>query len=285
MNYYQEFRPRSFTTLPPVIKNLLIINILMFIAKHVFRESLNIDLDSLLGLHFITAPAFKPYQFVTYLFMHGDLAHLFFNMFAVWMFGSVLENLWGPKRFLTYYLITGFGAGLIQYGVFYMQIGPVIESVNAVQNNLSVTSFEELVNTVEFQSKFSRDFIFQYDDFAREYNAARNESPAKALSLASQFLIDFKHMYLNSHVVIGASGSLFGLLLAFGMLFPNTLLYIYFLIPLKAKWFVIIYGAIELISGLRSNPEDNVAHFAHLGGMLFGFIMIMIWKKQRNHFY
>jgi len=285
MSYYQEFRPRSFTTLPSVIKNLLIINILMFIATQVFRESLGIDLVSVLGLHFITAPDFKPFQFVTYLFMHGDLAHLFFNMFAVWMFGSVLENVWGPKRFLIYYLITGFGAGLIQYLVFYLQMAPFLETVSLVQDNLTVTSFEELVNTADFQSKFSYEFIYQYDAFAREYNLALQDNPAKALSLASQFLIDFKHQYLNSHVVIGASGSLFGLLLAFGMMFPNTLLYIYFLIPLKAKWFVMIYGAIELISGLRSNPEDNVAHFAHLGGMLFGFIMIMIWKKNRNHFY
>lgn len=285
MSYYQEFRPRSFTTLPSVIKNLLIINILMFIATQVFRESLGIDLVSILGLHFITAPDFKPFQFVTYLFMHGDLAHLFFNMFAVWMFGSVLENVWGPKRFLVYYLITGFGAGLIQYLVFYLQMAPFLETVSMVQDNLTVNSFEELVNTADFQSKFSYEFIYQYDAFAREYNMALQDNPAKALSLASQFLIDFKHQYLNSHVVIGASGSLFGLLLAFGIMFPNTLLYIYFLIPLKAKWFVMIYGAIELISGLRSNPEDNVAHFAHLGGMLFGFIMIMIWKKNRNHFY
>lgn len=285
MSYYQEFRPRSFNTLPTVIKNLLIINILMFIAKHVFQQSLGIDLDNLLGLHYFSAPDFRPYQFVTYLFMHGDLTHLFFNMFAVWMFGSVLENVWGQKRFLIYYLVTGFGAGLIQYLVFYMQVGPVIDAVNSVQDNLTIVSFEELVNNAEFQSKFSRDFIFQYDAFANEYNAAINDSPVKALSLASQFLIDFKHMYLNSHIVIGASGSLFGLLLAFGMMFPNTLLYIYFLIPLKAKWFVIIYGAIELISGIQSNPEDNVAHFAHLGGMLFGFILIMIWKKNRTHFY
>lgn len=284
MSYYQEFRPRSFTTLPPVIKNLLIINILLFVAKHVFHESLGIDLDNILGLHYITAPDFKPYQFVTYLFMHGDLSHLFFNMFAVWMFGSVLENVWGPKRFLTYYLITGFGAGLIQYVVFYLQIGPVIEVVNSVQDHLTVQSFEDMVNNPAISSHFGREFILDHYNFDQEYNAALQESPAKALSLASQFIIDFKHYYLNNFVVIGASGSLFGLLLAFGMLFPNTLLYIYFLIPLKAKWFVIIYGAIELISGIQSNPQDNVAHFAHLGGMLFGFIMIMIWKRNRTHF-
>ncbi len=237
---YQEFRPRSFQMLPLVIKNLLIINILMYAAKVVFKNSLGIDLDKYLGLHYITASDFKPYQFITYLFMHGDITHLFFNMFAVWMFGSVLENTWGAKRFIIYYLITGLGAALIQYIVFYFQIQDLTEQVN---------------DLIQF-----------------------NPSDTAAL-------IHRKGELINEMVVIGASGSLFGLLLAFGMMFPNTLLYVYFLVPVKAKWFVIAYGAIELISGLRSNPMDNVAHFAHLGGMLFGFIVILIWKKNRTFYY
>lgn len=282
---YQEFRPRTFQTLPPVIKNLLIINILLFVATLVLEARLNIDLNNILGLHYITAPDFKPHQFVTYLFMHGSFQHLFFNMFAVWMFGSVLENTWGSKRFLIYYLITGFGAALIQYVVFYFEIGPVMESLNSIQNGLTLDKFENLVNSPEFQSKFSREFAYMFDSFAREYNFAKEDSPEKALSLASGFLLDFKNQFLNSHLVIGASGSLFGLLLAFGMMFPNTLLYVYFLVPIKAKWFVTIYGAIELISGLRASATDNVAHFAHLGGMLFGFIVLMIWKRNRQEFY
>lgn len=239
---YQDFRPRSFQTLPLVIKNLLIINILMFAAKVVFRQSLGIDLDAILGLHYITASDFKPYQFITYLFMHGDITHLFFNMFAVWMFGSVLENVWGPKRFLIYYLITGLGAGLIQYVVFYFQVQDVNKQIS------------ELMQTPGFSVEDNLSLIHQKSEF------------------------------LNNLVVIGASGSLFGLLLAFGMMFPNTMLYVYFLVPVKAKWFVIVYGAIELISGLRANPMDNVAHFAHLGGMLFGFFVILIWKKNRNFY-
>ncbi len=282
---YQDYRPRSFQTLPLVIKNLLIINILMFAATWVLKNRLNIDLNNMLGLHYISAPNFYPHQFVTYLFMHGDFSHLFFNMFAVWMFGSTLENLWGPKRFLIYYFITGFGAALIQYLVFYIEISPVVDSINAVHSKITVQNFEALVNSGDFQSKVSYEFVRDYDNFVRQYNSAMQDSPSKALSLASQFLIDFKHQYLNSHVVIGASGALFGLLLAFGMLFPNTLLYVYFLVPIKAKWFVAIYGGIELISGLRSNPMDNVAHFAHLGGMLFGFIMIVIWKRNHKQFY
>ena len=212
----------------------------MYATKVVFAQSLGIDLDKYLGLHYITASDFKPYQFITYLFMHADFTHLFFNMFAVWMFGSVLENTWGAKRFIFYYLVTGLGAALIQYVVFYFQI----EEVNAQIANL-----------------------MQTPGFTAEDN----------LSLIHQ-----KSEFLNNLTVIGASGSLFGLLLAFGMMFPNTLLYVYFLVPVKAKWFVMAYGAIELISGLRANPMDNVAHFAHLGGMLFGFIVIMIWKKNRT---
>ncbi len=282
---YQEFRPRTFQTLPPVIKNLLIINILLFATTWVLKNRMNIDLNDLLGLHYITAPDFKPHQFVTYLFMHGSLTHLFFNMFAVWMFGSVLENTWGSKRFLIYYLITGFGAALIQYVVFYFEIGPVMDSVNALQSNLTVENFENFVNSPDFQNKVSREFYYTFDKFVRDYNFAKESSDEKALSLASGFLLDFKNQYLNSHLVIGASGSLFGLLLAFGMLFPNTLLYVYFLVPIKAKWFVMIYGAIELISGIRASAEDNVAHFAHLGGMLFGFIILMIWRRNRNYFH
>lgn len=239
---YQEFRPRSFQMLPPVIKNILIINILMYIAKIVFANSLHIDLDRILGLHYITSSYFKPYQFITYLFMHDDIRHLFFNMFAVWMFGSVLENVWGAKRFIFYYLITGIGAALIQYIIYYFQI----QELTAHFNNLME---------------------------APSYGA--NEQAA---------LIELKRAVINKMVIIGASGSLFGILLAFGMMFPNTELYLYFLFPIKAKWFVIGYGAIELFLGLKNNPMDNVAHFAHLGGMLFGFFVIMIWKKNRNFY-
>lgn len=238
---YQEFRPRGFNTLPPVIKNLLIINILMFATTWVLRNRMGIDLDNMLGLHYITASDFRPYQFITYMFMHADITHLFFNMFAVWMFGSTLENVWGSKRFLTYYVITGLGAALIQYIVFYFQIEDINARVAEIMREPDSYSYTELMAE--------------------------------------------KAELVNSMVIIGASGALFGLLLAYGMMFPNTLLYVYFLVPIKAKWFVTIYGLIELVSGLSNNSGDNVAHFAHLGGMLFGFFMILIWKRNRNFFY
>jgi membrane associated rhomboid family serine protease len=215
----------------------------MYVAKVVFARSMGIDLDRILGLHYITSTDFKPYQFITYLFMHGDEWHLFFNMFAVWMFGSVLENVWGAKRFIFYYLITGVGAALIQYVIYYFQI-------------------QDLTN--HFNS------LLDLPDYGANEKAE---------------LLELKRRLIDRMVIIGASGSLFGILLAFGMMFPNTELYLYFLVPLKAKWFVIGYGAIELFLGIKNNPMDNVAHFAHLGGMLFGFIVIMIWKKNRNFYY
>jgi membrane associated rhomboid family serine protease len=282
---YQEFRPRSFQTLPPVIKNLLIINILLFVATLVLKSRMGIDLVEILGLHYITASDFRPWQFITYMFMHGDFYHIFFNMFAVWMFGSVLENVWGTKRFLFYYLVTGLGAALIQYVVFYLSISPVLTQVNDVQENLTLESFWTLVNSDEFRSNLNYEFGYEYNKYMSQFAAYANESPEKALQTASQFLIEFKNFYLNSHVIIGASGSLFGILLAFGMMFPNTLLYLYFLVPIKAKWVVIGYGAIELFLGLSNNPQDNVAHFAHLGGMLFGFIILLFWKPRRDVFY
>jgi membrane associated rhomboid family serine protease len=206
-------------------------------------------------------------------------------MFGVFIFGQVLENLWGPKRFLIFYILTGLGAALTQYVIIHFSISPVIESIQAVQDNLSIKSFEALVNSREFQSNVSYDFIGYYDIFVNQYNAAVNTNPAKALSLASQFLLDYKNDYLNSQVVIGASGSLFGLLGAFGFLFPNRMLYLYFFIPVKAKWLVIGYGLIELFTGLSNKAGDNVAHFAHLGGLAVGLLIVYIWRRDRTHFY
>ncbi len=235
-------RGGGFATLPTVTKNLLIINVILFIATLLLKKQ-GIDLTEKLGLHYYKASLFKPYQFITYLFMHGSFMHLFFNMFAVYMFGSVLENAWGPKKFLTYYIFTGLGAALTQYVVFYYQLAPIIENANTL-----------LAETKDYNRQ---------SDIANELNQIFN--------------------YPN-FTVVGASGSLFGLLIAFGMMFPNAELMMLFLpIPIKAKYFVAIYGAIELFSGIANSASDNVAHFAHLGGMFFGFILLMIWRKQRRN--
>jgi membrane associated rhomboid family serine protease len=231
-----EFRVGGFKILPPVIKNLLIINGLFFLATYAFATDMlgNINLNDIFGLHYITASKFHLYQFVTYMFMHGSIAHIFFNMFALWMFGSAIENVWGIKRFLLYYFVTGIGAAVIQELTWTMDLW------GALQPQI------EMIN------------------------------------LAGQEIIP-KTEYLDYFVTVGASGAVYGLLLAFGMMFPNSLVYIYFLIPMKAKWFVIIFGALELFSGIASSigtQTSEIAHFAHLGGMIFGFFLILHWKKQ-----
>lgn len=248
---YQQYRPNSFSVLPLVVKNLLIINALFFLATLVFQNQFNIDLSDTLGLHYPQAELFRPWQLVSYMFMHGSFMHLFFNMFALWMFGNTLENLWGSKRFLIYYMITGIGAGVIQMIVTYFRLSSLYSQISPEDLNFIMTKGYEILQE-------GKNFI---DPVSAEINAMLNTA------------------------TIGASGAVFGILLAFGMLFPNTMLYIYFAIPIKAKWFVILYGAAELFSGIANSAGDNVAHFAHLGGMLFGFIMIKYWQKKSNRFY
>ena len=241
MSFNNQYRPSGFGHLPVVTKNIVIINVIVFVLTNIL-ETQGINLYDYLGLHYHLAPAFKPHHFITYLFMHGSISHLFFNMFAVYMFGQVLEQTWGPKRYLIFYIVTGLGAALTQYVIMHFQITDNLAAINqAIDSTSSATVRAEYINQ--------------------------------------------KYDYLNANVIVGASGSLFGLLGAFGMLFPNQMLYIYFLFPVKAKWLVIGYGAIELFSGLSNNPGDNVAHFAHLGGLFVGIILVLLWRKDRRHFY
>lgn len=240
-----NYRPSS-NTLPPVVKNLLIINVLMWLATIILNMR-GIQLTSILGLHYFQSPDFRPYQLVTHMFMHDDRSpfHLIFNMFALWMFGRVLESVWGSKRFFIYYFVTGLGAAAIH----------------------------SFVNFIEFQqlaSKISPETVKLVLNQLIESTADSN-----VLKLA-------RIVYTPT---VGASGAVFGLLLGFGMLFPNTQLMLLFPpIPIKAKYFVIGYGAIELFSGI-ANTGSNIAHFAHLGGMLFGFILIKYWNRTTTHFY
>jgi len=242
-----EIRLRNYSLLPPVVKNLLIINGIMFLATWVF-ETRGINLASTFGLHYFTAQNFEIWQIITYMFMHGSFAHLFFNMFALWMFGSTLENTWGTNRFLIYYVVCGIGAGLIQLLVIGLQIDSLSQNISP-----------EIIQMIK-------------ENGAQLLHEGKNyEGEMGALNRA-----------MNS-VTVGASGSVFGLLLAFGMMYPNSVIYIYFLLPLKAKWFVIIYGALELFYGV-AGTNDGIAHFAHLGGMLFGFFLILYWNKGNRFF-
>ncbi len=275
----------GFSSLPEVVKNLLIINGLAFLATIVFKSSFDIDLNNMLGLHYWKSEHFRIYQVVTYMFMHGSISHLLFNMFAVWMFGTTIENTWGPKRFLTYYLLTGFGAAALHYGIIHFQLAPDIAMMESIILDPSLASIDVFIDNHRFQVSelYSPEIYPAYEDFKSTYSALnRNPENFEALNMASRFFSQYLTHFMNQPPVVGASGSLFGILLAFGMLFPNALLMMLFIpVPIKAKYFVMAYGAIELFQAIANKPGDNVAHFAHLGGMIFGFILIKIWGNKK----
>ena len=236
-----------FGNLPPVIKNLLIINVLVFLADQVISMRLGIDIGNWLALHNFKSTFFGPIQLVTYMFMHGNVTHIFFNMFALVMFGRVLEQVWGGKRFLIFYLVTGIGAALCQMCVM------------AIDTHMLMSSLSP--ETVDAVMKNGYDILTQGKNYADPTLGRLN-------------------LVLNTPTV-GASGAVFGVLLAFGMMFPNVKLMLIFPpIPIKAKWFVLGYGLIELMAIIVPAANDNVAHFAHLGGMLFGFLLIRYWNKR-----
>lgn len=281
-----DIRMGGFQILPPVVKNLLIINALFFLATIVLRN-LGIDLEAWLGLHYFSAKDFHIWQPITYMFMHANFGHLFFNMFSLWMFGAAVENYWGPKRFLIFYLITGIGAGFVHYAVIALQYQPDLNLINAFLNNPDFTNFANFYNNNDIawlHPDFRRYLDEQYAILSTNHT---NQLLLNELSYHFTELRDTYMMFLNQHTIVGASGAVYGLLLAFGMLFPNSQIYLYFLIPIKAKWFVIIFGGLELVYGI-TGTADGVGHFAHLGGMLFGIILILLWRrmdKQRNNAY
>jgi membrane associated rhomboid family serine protease len=240
------------STIPMVTKNLIIINALMWGATFVLRR-FNIQLEEILGLRYFGSDHFNLSQIITYMFMHAPLnpAHLFFNMFGVYMFGRILEQVWGPARFLLFYMVTGLGAALMQELTWYITLHPMLVAAANFATNPDMAPFLKYFPSAQ-------GMVF---------------SPEQA--------IQAKDMVLDSMNTIGASGSVFGILLGFGMLFPNAPLFLMFIpIPIKAKYMVIGYGLIELFSGVANFSGDNVAHFAHLGGMLFGYFLIRYWKKK-----
>ncbi len=230
---------------PPVVKNLIIINVIAFVLYWILGRAGLINLNGVLGMFYIQSPFFKPWQVVTHMFMHGSMMHIFFNMWALWIFGKTLESVWGGKRFLVYFFVTGLGAAFLHQLVQYIELIPTINAVKA-QYGFETLTYERL-----------REISTSYPGL---YQALRTPT-------------------------VGASGAVFGILLAFGMLFPNTPLFIIpFPFPIKAKWLVIGYGALELYLGVTQSGS-SIAHFAHLGGMIFGFILIKYWNRTSNRFY
>ena len=286
----QHFSPGRFEVLPPIIKNLLIINALVFLGQttaDMWGEGAWVS--DFFALHNIQSPLFKPHQLVTHLFMHGDFFHLFFNMFALWMFGNILENLWGPKRFLIFYFLSGFGAAAMHMTVLSYEYSQLARDISMLQYLPTPDRFGAFVE------KYPRLLMLQFSEDTATGLSPKNVGSLLAdwvndpknsnyIDLALSYARGYESFSLNLPTV-GASGAVFGALAAFGYLFPNTYIYIYFFFPLKAKWFVILYAGAELWMGLR-NSGGNVAHFAHLGGALIGFLLVYYWnKKDRKTFY
>lgn len=244
----QHYRSSDHSAIPPMVKNLLIINGLLFLAKAVLGGR-GIDLDQILGLFHPMSESFRPWQILTHMFMHADIGHLFGNMLGLFFFGRMLEMRWGGQRFLFFYLITGFAATVLHFGVIHFQVMDLM-------NQLSPEAIA--------MAKEKGLALYYSGQFANQPNLVQ---------LA---------IYLNVPS-IGASGAIFGILGACYVLFPNTILYLIFPpIPLKLKYAVTFYAIYELYSGIANIPGDNIAHYAHLGGLAAGFLIVKYWNKTRR---
>jgi membrane associated rhomboid family serine protease len=261
-----------------VIKNLLIINGLAYLAQITLEPMMGDRLTDMFALHYWGSDLFRPHQIITHLFMHGSPGHLFMNMFTLWMFGSTLENVWGPKRFLIFYVICGIGAALCHLGVLTYDNMHLTRDAEAFLRESSYANFALL----------DRNYDLNFANFRVEglkEAFSQNPNDPQLIQDARVYVQAFVGYYRNV-ATVGASGAVYGILIAFGYLFPNSLIFLYFLFPLKAKYFVGILIVLELISGIQNSAGDNVAHFAHLGGALFGFLLLKIWNKNnRRHFY
>lgn len=229
--------------IPQVTKNILLLNVLFFIVK-LFYISQNINLDVILGAYYLNSPLFKPYQIITHFFMHGDFFHILLNMWVFVMFGSILEKVWGPKRFFIFYVISAIGAYLL-----YNIIG--IYQIHELRKLIPNEILSELDMAIKQGFKLNLDLpsiYYQYENYC-------------------------------TTPMVGASGAIFGVTAAFAILFPNTELYIYGAFPVKAKWLIGGYFVYELLQSFKGSSGDHIAHLAHVGGAITGAIIVLIWRK------
>jgi membrane associated rhomboid family serine protease len=261
-----------FARLTPMVKNLLLITVAAYLIPSILGWG---RINSFLGLWHISSPNFQPYQFFTYMFAHGGFMHLLFNMLGLIFLAPLLEQFWGPKKFLTFYLITGIGAGVFYEGVKYTQTIPMKNKMEEYIANPNPDDF------AVYMAKYAPQHYNGLYDFIEYYS----EHPAEGKGQSISYVEQVYDAVINVPMV-GASGAIYGILMAFGMLFPNTQLMLLFPpIPIKAKYFVLILGGFAIYSQLMNSGGDNVAHLAHLGGMLFAFIMIKVWAKDKRNFY
>lgn len=266
-----NFRGDYFNILPPVVKNLLILNGLCMLIGVVLQERFGISFIKQLGLYYPESSFFKPFQFITHIFVHADYGHLLSNMFSLFIYGTVLENFLGGKRFLTFYLVTAFGAAFLYLFVDAIELMQLKSAVNYYLNNISIDGFVRLID---------KDWYLAHDDNMNEFIGQWQTQPNNLLFKEES--IQVANMMVERKInipIVGASGAVYGLMLGAATLFPNRIVFPLFL-PLK--YIVLIHGIQELYSAFYNNPTDNVAHFAHLGGMLFGFILIKWWNKTRR---
>lgn len=278
-----NFSRGRFGAIPPVVKNLLIINIAIYflcIFLWVFFEK---DLHKIFGLYYFKSSSFRPDQFVTHMFLHAYINpynnrliifHILFNMFGLWMFGRVLESVLGSKKFFLLYFASGIGAALIHSFVQYIQISALLQSADSFISAPSYDSFKYIVDKYigapsAYVINFMERWFYQPDN-----TAFFNEAKSIVASVV--------HMHVDGNITVGASGAVFGILAAFALLFPNVeLMIIFFPVPIKAKYLIPGYAILELIFGVANFKGDNIAHFAHLGGALFGLMLVAIWKRDQ----
>ncbi len=245
--------------MPPVVKNILLLNVVMYIVK-MLGEMQGIPITNLLGGYVFNSPFFEPYQMVTHFFMHGDFFHILFNMFALVIFGTSLEQVWGPKRFFIFYMATALGAFFLHQIVGYFEVKMIEEQL--VSAGYDIFLLQEKIALYRSGSISTFGLIPNTQGLVQDYMAG------------------------ISTPVVGASGAVYGVLVGFGFLFPNTRLMLLFPpIPIKAKYLVTIMVGIAIYNSFINNPGDNIAHLAHLGGAIVGFIMVYIWQRDKRKFY
>jgi membrane associated rhomboid family serine protease len=274
-----SFFGSSDSNFPPVIKNIIIINVIVFLAT--LLPAASDFMTNHLALYSLKSPKFEPHQVVTHMFMHAGIGHIFFNMFGVFMFGRVLEQVWGSKKMLIFYTVTGLGAAAIHLTVNYIQMNHMMNLANDFIQNPTYLGFDQFVEkhknvlspgSLDYVTNFMQSWFYKPDD-------------ASFIPQARQIVTDIASVNLDIPTV-GASGAVFGLLVAFAMLFPDVELMLIFLpIPIKAKYFIPVYALLELFLGVANFKGDNIAHFAHLGGALFGFLLVKYWKRNQFRIY
>lgn len=253
-----------FQNIPQVTKNILILNILFFVATLVMQGQ-NVDLIRLLGTHYVNSPLFEPFQIVTHFFMHANIFHIFINMWLFVMLGGFLERLWGPQRFFIFYIISALAAFALHNFIGVYQV----EQMKALLGEeIPVDQLNNIVRTTS---------LFNLENAINQFLM---DHPVGDITLIENYI---RMIYTP---MVGASGAVFGVMAAFAILFPNTEFYLYFMIPVKAKYLVGVYLIYEVYSAFQNNLDDPVAHLAHIGGAVAGAIMVIIWrKKDRSNFY